>query len=303
VPVVQTLHNYRLLCPGATFYRDGAVCEDCTRHLTPWPSVIHRCYHGSAAHTGAVALMVTLHRVLGTWQKAVSLFITSSQFEKRKFVEHGFPESKILVKPNSVANPGAPTSGGQHFVFVGRLSVEKGVLTLLNAMDYVSPATRLTIAGDGPLEPLVRIAVSQDNRIQYLGRISQREVLELLATARCLILPSEWYETFGRVAAEAFSRGTPVIASNIGAVAEVVENGRTGFHFRCGDARNLAETMERAAANPEMLARMRLEARREYEQKFTPERNFDLLMHAYHNAIGDYGRGTRASTRGLLSSS
>ena len=289
VPVIQTLHNYRLLCPGATFYRAGAVCEDCTRHWTPWPSVVHRCYRGSMSQTGAAAVMVTLHRVLRTWHRAVSVFITSSQFEKRKFVEHGFPESKILVKPNHLLNPGPLSSGGQHFMFVGRLSAEKGVLTLLKAMEQVNPGTRLKIAGDGPLESVVREAVSRNPRIEYLGRIPQRDVLDQIASARCLIFPSEWYETFGRVAAEAFSRGTPVIASKIGAVAEVVDDGRTGFHFRPGDAGDLAETIEHAATDPRVLTRMRLEARREYEQNFTAERGYQLLMAAYHKAIAEYG--------------
>jgi glycosyltransferase involved in cell wall biosynthesis len=242
------------------------------------------------SQTGAAALMVTLHRVLRTWHRAVSVFVTSSEFEKRKFVEHGFPESKILVKPNHLLNPGPLSSGGQHFIFVGRLSVEKGVLTLLKAMEHVKPETRLKIAGEGPLESVVREAVSRNPNIEYLGRIPQREVLDLIASARCLIFPSEWYETFGRVAAEAFSRGTPVIASKIGAVAEVVDNGRTGFHFRSGHAGDLAETIEHAATEPRVLTHMRLEARREYKQKFTAERGYHLLMAAYHKAIGEHGR-------------
>lgn len=287
VPVVQTLHNYRLFCPGALLFRNGAPCEDCIHSRFPWRGIVHRCYRGSALQTSAVSLMIGVHRTLRTWDRVVSQFIAVSEFEKQKFVEAGFPESKIVVKPNFVLDDGAPGMGGGEFVFVGRLTPEKGVRTLLAAMGLTNPSVSLAIVGDGPLEAEVRSAAASNPRIRYLGRISQAEVLDLLGGATALIFPSEWYETFGRVAAEAFARGTPVIAARIGAVAEIVEDGRTGFHFQPGDARDLARVVDLAHANPQKLASMRSEARREFELKYTAERNYELLTTVYERAIAN----------------
>jgi len=285
IPSLQTLHNYRLLCPAATFYRDGRPCEDCTRHAIPWPGVVNKCYHQSAAHSGAVALMISVHRLLRTWQRAVTLFIAVSDFEKRKFVENGFPGPRVVVKPNFVPDCPGPGPGGDDFLFVGRLSPEKGIATLLKAAALVKGSFRLNIVGEGPLQADVNAAAAQDSRIRYLGRRSQSEVLELVGASRCLIFPSEWYETFGRVAAEAFAQGTPVIAANIGAVAEIVDDGRTGVHFAPGDPADLARAIDWTLAHPEAVARMRGEARREYEAKYTADRNYDLLMQIYERAI------------------
>ncbi len=291
VPVVQTLHNYRLLCPAATFFRNGAVCEDCVKHSMPWPALVHKCYRGSAAQTAAVSTMIGVHRVLKTWENVVSVFIAVSEFAKRKFVENGFPESKIVVKPNFVLDPGLAGVGGQDFIFVGRLAVDKGVRTLIKAMEIMDAGTRLKIVGDGPLEAEVRAAAERDNRIQYLGRLPQPEVLSLMGSAKCLIFPSELYETFGRVAAEAFAQSTPVIASRIGAVAEIVDHGRTGLLFTPGDAHALASAMTCLNQNPNKMAEMRIEARREFEQKYTMERNYSLMMAVYQRALSEGVKG------------
>jgi glycosyltransferase involved in cell wall biosynthesis len=285
IPSLQTLHNYRLLCPAATFYRDGSPCEDCTQHMLPWPGVVHKCYHRSATHSGAVALMISAHRLMRTWQHAVTLFVAVSDFERRKFVDNGFPDSRVVVKPNFVPDCGGPGPGGDDFLFVGRLSPEKGISTLLQAASMVQGSFRLNIVGDGPLQPEVVAATGLSSRIRYLGRRSQSEVLDLIGYSRCLIFPSEWYETFGRVAAEAFARGTPVVAANIGAVAEIVDDGRTGVHFEPGDPADLARAIDWTIAHPDAIARMRVEARREYEVKYTADRNYELMMRIYERAI------------------
>ena len=287
LPVVQTLHNYRLLCPGATFYRDGRVCEDCVRWKLPLPSIVHGCYRGSRAQSAAVALMIGTHRIARTWQRKVSVFIAVSEFAKRKFVENGFPESRIFVKPNFVHAPGLPGAGGEDFLCVGRLTVEKGIRTLIRAMDLTLAQVRLNIVGQGPLEAEVQAAAARNPRIRYLGVVPQREVLDMMGAAKCLIFPSEWYETFGRVAIEAFSRGTPVIAAELGAIAEVVEDGRTGFHFQPGNAQDLARAIDLVQASPSQLASMRLEARREFELKYTAERNYEQMMAIYERAIAN----------------
>ena len=229
--------------------------------------------------------MIGAHRTLRTWEKTVSQFIAVSAFEKRKFVEAGFPESKIMVKPNFVLDSGGPGTGGGGFVFVGRLVPEKGVRTLLSAMALTKAPVSLAIVGDGPLELEVRAAATTDRRICYMGRIPQKEVLELVGSATALIFPSEWYETFGRVAAEAFARGTPVIAARIGAVEEIVDDGRTGVHFTPGDPHDLSQKITWVHDNPGKLAQMRSAARQEFEQKYTAERNYGLLLEAYGRAI------------------
>jgi glycosyltransferase involved in cell wall biosynthesis len=284
VPVVQTLHNYRLLCPGGAFVREGRVCEDCTRHLVPFPGVLHGCYQGSALHTGAVALMITLHRALRSAHRAVSLFIVLSEFEKQKFVENGFPESRLFVKPNFVADSGSRGREGKDFLFAGRLSPEKGIEVLLRAMETEGDLPHLNIIGDGPLLGEVEEAARRNPRIRYLGRRSHAEVLEFMANSSCVIVPSTCYETFGRVVAEAFSRGTPVILSRIGALAEIADHQRTGLFFRPGDAQDLASVLKYASANPEELIQMGKNARREYEDKFTAARNLRLLLSAYEIA-------------------
>jgi glycosyltransferase involved in cell wall biosynthesis len=231
--------------------------------------------------------MITVHRLLGTWKEKVSLFIAVSKFAKEKFVENGFPEARIFVKPNFVYDGGEAGPGGEDFLFVGRLAPEKGIATLLRAAEMANISGRIKIVGDGPLQAEVVAAAGRNPRIEYLGRRPQSEVLDLMARSRCVIFPSEWYETFGRVAAEAYSRGTPVIAARIGAVAEIVEDGRTGFQYKPGDARELADAMERACAEPALLAAMRLAARQEYELKYTAERNYEFMMAAYERAIAN----------------
>jgi glycosyltransferase involved in cell wall biosynthesis len=286
VPVVQTLHNYRIICPGATFYRDGSVCEDCTSHYFPWPGVLHRCYRGSAFQTGAVALMAAVHKSMRTWTRMVSLFFVLSEFEKSKFVENGFPESRMRIKPNFVVDPGQPGTGGEEFLFVGRLAPEKGIHTLLQAISCTrSSNARFQIIGDGPLAPMVIDAASRDSRINYRGRLPLSDVMRIMGSVRAVLVPSEWYETFGRVAAEALSVGTPVICTDLGAVAEIIEDGKTGFRYNPGDFGALARIMDDVCANPDVLITLRGPSRREYEAKYTPERGYQALMSGYMQAI------------------
>ncbi len=286
VPVVHTLHNYRLLCPSSTLFRTNRVCEDCLGKAIPWPGVVHRCYHDSAAHTGAVALMLTVHRALGTWTRMVDVYIALTKFSRRKFIEGGLPAEKIVVKPNFVdPDPGERTSAGNSAVFVGRLSPEKGVRTLVNAWQRLS-GIPLRIAGDGPLGAEVAKAAGDGKAraVEWLGRQSHPQVLDLIKRSRFLVFPSEWYEGFPMTLAEAFACGVPVIASRLGAMAEIVEDGRTGLHFNPGDPEDLAAKVEWAWTHPERMAEMGREARREYERKYTAERNYEMLMEIYERA-------------------
>lgn len=285
VPVVQTLHNYRLLCPNALFYRDGGPCEDCLGRVVTWPGVVHGCYRGSPAASAVVTAMLSAHRAARTWARTVDTYVALTGFARRKFVEGGLPAEKIVVKPNFVRpDPGPGEGRGGFALFVGRLSPEKGVDTLLNAWRHLGWRLPLKIVGDGPLSGRVLSAARQPN-VEYLGHKPPEEVRALMKEARLLVFPSEWYETFGRVAAEAFAAGTPVIAADIGAVAEIVDDGRTGLRFRPGDAGHLAAQVERILSRPEEYARMRLEARAEFEAKYTAERNYGMLMRIYESVL------------------
>lgn len=294
VPVVQTLHNYRLLCPAATLYRNGRLCEDCFSKTPPWPALVHGCYHGSRAYTAVVAVMLAIHRWLKTWQKQVDVYIALTEFTRRKFIEGGLPAEKIVVKPNFLyRDPGMREGNGSYALFVGRLSPEKGVWTVLQAWQYVKKIP-LKLVGDGPLIDKVQAFVQKEKleRVEVQGRCTREEVLTLMKGARFLVFPSEWYETFGRVAIEAFACGVPVIASRLGAMAEIVEDGRTGLHFTPGDPEDLAAKVKWAWTDPQRMLEMGREARAEYQAKYTAERNYQMLMDIYQRAIAIHKRGT-----------
>ena len=282
VPVVQTLRNYRLLCPNAMFFREGSVCEACIGKALPLPGVLHGCYRESQTASGAVATMLTVHRLMQTWMQKVDLYIDLTEFARQKFIQGGFPEDKIVVKPNFVnPDPGIGQGSGGYALYVGRLSVEKGLDTLLAAWEKLGKQLPLKIVGDGPLANQVVEATQRLGNVEWLGRKPVQEVYALMGEAKLVIFPSKWYETFGRVAVEAFAKGTPVIAANIGAIAEVVEHGRTGLHFQPGDAVDLATQVEWALSHPSELAQMRREVRAEFENKYTAKQNYRQLMEIY----------------------
>lgn len=287
VPVIQTLHNYRLLCPVALFFREGRVCEDCMGKAVPYPAVVHGCYRGSRTASGVVATMLTVHRAMRTWTQMVDVYVALTDFARDKFVAGGLPAAKIVVKPNFVdPDPGPGRGEGGYALFVGRLAPEKGTGTMLAAWDRLGARIPLKIVGDGPLkDQVVRAAAGQSN-VEWLGHRPVADVHALMRKADLLVFPSEWYETFGRVAAEAFAAGTPVVAANIGAAAELVEHGRTGLKFRPGDPDDLTTQVEWAMSHPEELRRMRGEARAEFEAKYTAERNYLALMEIYEAALG-----------------
>jgi glycosyltransferase involved in cell wall biosynthesis len=291
IPVVQTLHNYRLLCSNALFYRQGRVCEDCLGKAVPWPGVVHACYRGSRAASGATVAMLTAHRALGTWKGAVDSYIALSEFARRKFIEGGLPAEKISVKPNFLdPDPGMGEGRGEYFLFVGRLSREKGVDTLLAAWERLGERVPLKIVGDGPLASGVAESVGRFEEVEWLGRQPKDQVLALMKDARALIFPSTCYENFPIVLAEAYAVGLPMIASDLGSMSSLVDHGRTGLHFRPGDPRDLATLVEWASAHPTRLKQMRGEARAEFETKYTAAKNYSRLKDIYESV----GTGARS---------
>ncbi|MCA9238515.1 MAG: glycosyltransferase, partial [Planctomycetales bacterium] len=280
------------LCAGAYLMRDGKPCEDCIGRLIPWPAVRHGCYRDSTTASAAVAAMQVAHRLLGTWRRKVDAFFTLTEFARSRFVVGGFPADRVHVKNNGVApDPGVGPGDGDHIVFAGRLSPEKGVATLLRAWRESPHLPALEIIGDGPLAAEVAAAADADPRISWLGHVPADEVQERIGRARALVIASEWYETFGRTIAEAFAGGTPVIAAALGAMQELVDDGRTGWHFRAGDSRDLAAKVATAATlDGAALASLRTAARREYESRFTPQRNYERLLEIYRIACDSASR-------------
>jgi glycosyltransferase involved in cell wall biosynthesis len=286
VPVVQKISNFRLICPGGLLLREGRICEDCVGRKIPWPGVLHACYRGSRLATTAVTAMLATHHLLGTWKNLISAYIARTNFGREKLVEGGLPATKIAIIPCFAADTGRPTYGNRRLaLFAGRLSAEKGITTLLSAWDRLDGSTpMLKVAGDGPLKEEVTRR-SDGERIDYLGALSRREVQTLMREAAFLIFPSVGYETFGLTIIEAFACGVPVFASRMGAMAEIVRDGDTGLHFTPGDPEDLAAKVEWACMHPKQMEAMGRNARAEYLAKYTPERNYELLIELYDRAI------------------
>lgn len=301
VPVVHTLHNFRLLCPAATMLRDGRPCDLCVTGSV-LNAIRYRCYRHSYPGSAAVAYMVSVHRHLMTFQRKIDRFIALTEFEKSVFARAGFPAERIAVRFPSTPDPGTPygdrrrrrrEDDAPYALFLGRLSPEKGVETLVRAWRDVP--IELRIAGAGPMVHVVRAADRDPReRVRYLGQLSPESVSMQLRGALFLVMPSECYETFGMVVAEAFAHGVPVLASNLGAMTEIIEPGENGLLFEPRDRRDLAEKATWLARHREQRDRMGLSARSCYERRFTEERGYQRLVEIY-GEVTDGARGTHAA--------
>lgn len=295
VPVIQSLHNYRLLCPSAVLMRAGRVCEDCLGQGFPGPGLLHACYRGSRTASVAVAAMLGAHKVFRTWTEKADVLVALTEFARQKFIEGGLPARKIVVKPNFVypdpwnLKRDWPTANRKSAVepyalFVGRLSPEKGLRTLVAAWKRLNISIPLRIVGDGPLRCELAAAVNGSKSVSFEGHLPRDKVLEALVGARFLVFPSEWYEGLPLTIVEAFACGVPVIASRLGTMAEIVEDGETGLQFTPGDPENLAAKVEWAWTHPRAMEEMGRAARAEYEAKYTAKRNYQMLIGIYRKA-------------------
>lgn len=289
VPVVFTLHNYRIVCPTALLMHDGQITE---RSLTegPWWALRHRVYRDSWLGTLLLCLMIWVHQHIGTWQRRVDRFIVLTEFGRGRFIAAGLPPKRLMVKPNFVDLPPPASSPRSGLLFVGRLSQEKGVKTLLQATAGLrdlqrSPSAEIRVAGDGPLAG--EVACSD---VTALGPLAAADVHRQMQAAVALLMPSTCYEGFPMVLVEAYANGLPVIASRIGALAELVEDGVTGLLFEPGNAEEMADKMRWAIEHPELMRRMGDAARQRYEALYRPEHNYEQLMAIYRDAIAEKGQ-------------
>ena len=328
VPVVQTLHNYRLACLNGYLFRDGAVCEDCLGRA-PWRGVCRACYRGSRLQSAAVAAMLLVHRALGTYRRKVSLYVALTDFAKDKFAAAGLPADKIAVKPNALVDPGEeradPSSLPIHgkrensplgvcrplrVVYVGRLSPEKGVDVLIEAWRRLNdgggpdfPECTLAVAGSGPEEAALRSLVCESGlseTVRFLGNLPRRSAMDAIATSDLLVFPSIWFETFGLTILEAARNGIPALVSKIGSPATLVRDGVTGRFFESGDPASLAAALRDLLSDPERLRKMGEAAREAFERSdCVPERNLAKLLDAYRTsrerAAAPAARGESAS--------
>lgn len=286
VPIIQMLRNYRLLCANSYFFRDGQVCEDCLNHSL-WHAIRHKCYRDSRIQTLSLVFMLTTHRLLKTWTDKINAFITLTQFSRHKFIEGGLPAAKIFVRPNFLAtDPGSSDEAGQYALFVGRLEEPKGIPFLLNAWRNL-PAIPLKIVGDGPLFHWAKDYIAEHHltHIEMVGKIPLSDVLTYMQKARFLVMPSRWYETFGRTIIEAYATGTPVLVSRLGAMTELVKEEQTGFTFALDDVEDLTKKANWLWLHPEKSQEMGKLARQEFENNYTAAKNYENLMQIYHQVI------------------
>lgn len=283
VPVVQTLHNFRLLCVNAVLMRDGRPCEACVGHL-PWRGVVHRCYRGSAWQSAATAGMLAVHRALGTAERAVDCHIALTDHARSLLIRGGLPADRIVVKPNFAPDPGPPDDRPrQGLLYVGRLSPEKGLAVLLQAAALARQ--RVTLLGDGPLAEDCRASPW----IDFRGTGTPEQVREAMRGARALLLPSICHESMPRVLVEAFAAGLPVLASRLGALAELVDHGRTGLLFDAGNPQALADAMTEAGRSDDASAWSR-QARAAYEARYTEAAGLAALLQVYRQAARQAAR-------------
>lgn len=297
VPVVQTIHNYRLLCPNALFLRKGQICQDCLSHGLR-QSVKHACYRGSRSQTLIVSLMLAYHRRCGTYRHLSYICLT--EFNKNMLLRlslRGKPmlaASQIYVKPNFTADPGTPVpySGRQpYFLFASRMDASKGIFVLLRAWKLyeqkASHPKELVLCSTGPDEDAAREYIRKHalSHVTMLGQLSHDEVLEKMRNALAVCLPTQWYEGFPVVIAESFACGTPVIGSNIGNAGALVKHGETGLTHAPTDADELADIFLHWNASSETVQAMSAKARKTYEDAYTPEKNLELLLEIYRDAL------------------
>ncbi|MDQ0803462.1 glycosyltransferase family 4 protein [Priestia megaterium] len=294
IPVVQTLHNYRLMCPAATFLKEDKICEKCLS-ASLFNSVKYGCYRGSKIQTVPVVSMIGINKMLGTWKNKVDRYIALTKFAKNKFVSSGIPEEKITVKGNFLQENSNEvlklSRDSNNLIFVGRLSPEKGIQDLLEAWNLVSKKknSKLLIIGEGPEKNRLEKLYDSEN-IVFLGKKNSDEVIRYMKEAKYLIVPSIWYEGFPMTIVEAYSVGTPVISSNIGSLKEVVINGETGFHFNYRNIDNFHQVLERAL-DYELHDQMKENVLSNYKEKYSEEINFKKIMLIYNEVIEEKKNG------------
>lgn len=284
VPAVATLHNYTQVCAPGTFYRDGRICTDCAGG-SALPAVRHGCYRGSPLATVPVAVGLAANRT--RWWTGVSRFLCISRSQRDLLVQAGLPAARMAVHHNIVPDPGVRRRGlGEHVLYLGRLTEEKGLRTLMAAWERLpDPALPLVVAGSGPMQHEVAAWAAGRADVRFLGLQQRSACVELLSRAAAVVAPSVWLETFGLVVVEAMAAGVPVVASAHGAFVELVDDGVTGLLSRPGDAAALADRLSEVVRDATRNRAMGMAARARYDRDFVPAAGVRRLVSGYRAAI------------------
>lgn len=286
IPVVFTVHNYRLICSGALLMRDNQVCELCIQKKFPIHGVKYKCHRGSAIQTAQLTFLTGIHKVMGTWTHKVDRYIALTAFAKQKLLSSGLKlkDSQLVIKPNFCADHGftAFETRGDHYLFIGRLSHEKGLHILLEALKLKD--FKLKIVGSGPMEDRVKQCVSEHRNLTYLGQMPNEAVKKELKMAKALLFPSTWYEGMPMTILEAYSTGTPVISTDIDNINEIVIDQYNGLHFSNGNSQSLVKVLD-DFEHMDDPGQIYLNARKTFEEKYTAEVNFKRLTNIYQSLL------------------
>ncbi len=283
--VVQTLHNYRYMCASGTLSRNGRVCEACVGHAVGWSGIRYGCYRDSRAATIPVTAAVAVHRGLRTVDRSVDALIVLSEFARSRMIRAGLPRDRLHRKPNFVhPDPGERDGRNGTVLYLGRLVEDKGLGVLVDAWRAMPEAPTLRIAGSGPMEAALIAAAAEIPNLEFLGFVGHDRVADLLGESVATIVPSLNYEGFPKVIVESFAVGTPVIASDIGSLTELIDTGRTGYLMPKGAPSAIVEAM-RDPGTVVALRRMRESARAEYLARYTRAQNLARLTEIYDGAI------------------
>jgi len=285
VPVIQSIRNYRIICPSALLFRENDLCYKCVGKSIPYHGLVYRCYRKSFAASAVVVVMLAIHNYLNTWNRKVDIYLSVSEFVKQVMVEGGIENEKILVKPNFLLTESVIKEEHEHyFVFVGRLTLEKGIKTLCNAWKILGTDIPLKVIGEGVEEVEVFKLKSEGYQVELLGKLPNKATLDIISKAKAVIVPSLWNEPFGRVVIEAYAFGIPVIASNIGGMSELVENNKTGLLFEASNSVDLANKITQLI-NCSNFLEIKRNAYKKYVESFSAEKNYSFLIETYENVL------------------
>ncbi|MEX0965806.1 MAG: glycosyltransferase family 4 protein [Bacteroidia bacterium] len=282
VPVVQTLHNFRLMCANGIFLRDGQACEKCLHHSN-FNAVRYKCYRDSAVQSLAVEHMITTHQKRNTWNKLVDAFICLSEFSKQKFVQAGLAAEKIRLKPNFLfSDPDPDYSGDGSAIFVGRFEEAKGAQIILQAARKL-PDLEFNIVG----EVIIDVKKADYPNIRFLGKLPHQQVIERIRESSFMVFPSLCYEQLPLTIIEAFACGKPVIASHLGNMKNMVEDKLNGLFFETGNPDDLVAKVSELVNHPGRMNELGKQARQTFEKRYTADTNYEILIKIYKKVIGE----------------
>lgn len=287
IPVILTLHNYRLVCANALLLRNNQICELCTQKKFPLAGIRYKCYRNSAIESALVISITGIHKLFKTWQNKIHTYITLNEFSRSKLLHSSLsiPADKMITKPNFVPDPGEGNLQREtFFLFAGRIVKEKGVHVLAKAFANM-PGNKIIIIGDGPEKDLLQEEFRSYPNIFFEGQMEKKRVTGYMKKCKAFICPSIWYEGAPLTIIEAFATGTPVIASNLGSMAESITDGFNGLHFNAGDADDLCAKIRMLVTETENNSMLYRNARQTYLDKYHPDIHYNAILKIYENAV------------------